>query len=380
MNVVVFDLKKRFIISLVLLTLSLSLFVVVTWGWFTQLFYEDETYTIGFVDIDVDPYFWVCDGEPEVCSRVEATLVSISITPLIEKPGIYLIVIDNNGSDYFFENFRLDLIVKSSVDTYFRIRIYEQLTLQYLNYENTYTELSILNNEYMPFDYDLTNWHDQRDLDNFLYYKLPVKRTSALNPLVISLIPNYTLSPFPIYDANYSLQIAFTLEAVQAFGGPENEWGQEAPPWDFYGNLVERGNPAVTEVAAERIFGSHTSIHQHLNELYYIGADGSLYDQTDTAEYVYNSGTDTFSKSGINYELDVSGNLVLVSSPTTIIIGADYIFASLALRNTYQGTLFYTNGDGSLVNLSDVVIYTKNTVTNIFTDGISEFIMDIITE
>jgi len=228
----VFNLKKRFIISLVLLTLSLSLFVLASWGWFTQLFYEDNNYIVGHVDVDIDPYFSVYNEITEEYDRVEATLVQIQASPLIEKPGVYFINIVNNNSQYFLENFRLDIVVKSSVNTYFRIKIYEQLTLTYLNYQGTYTELSILNNEYMPFDYDYTNWFDNRDYDDYLYYKMPVKRTSALEPLVISLIPEYTLGSFPIYDAGYSLQIAFALEAVQSFGGPENEWGLTLNPWD----------------------------------------------------------------------------------------------------------------------------------------------------
>ena len=228
----VFNLKKRFIISLVLLTLSLSLFVLASWGWFTQLFYEDETYLVGHVEVDIDPYFSVYNDITFEYDRVEATLVQIQVSPLIEKPGVYLINIVNNGSDYFFENFRFDIIVKSSVNTYFRIKIYEQLTLTYLNYQGTYTELSILNNDHMPFDYDLTNWYDHRDIDDYMYYKMPVKRTSALEPHIISLIPDYTLSSFPIYDAGYSLQIAFSLEAVQSYGGPENEWGLSVNPWD----------------------------------------------------------------------------------------------------------------------------------------------------
>jgi len=232
MRVVVFDLKKRILISLVLLTFSMSLFVLATWSWFTQLIEAEETYTVGHVEVEIDPYFLVYNDVTFQYDRVEATLVQISTTPLIEKPGVYFINIVNNGSQFFFENFRLDVIIKSSVDTYFRIKIYEQLTLTYLNYQGTYTELSILNNEYMPFDYDLTNWFDHRNFDDFLYYKEPVKRTSALEPLVISLIPDYTLSSFPIYDAGYSLQIAFALEAVQSYGGPENEWGLALNPWD----------------------------------------------------------------------------------------------------------------------------------------------------
>lgn len=226
------SLQKRFIISLVLLTLSLSLFVLASWAWFTKAFIDEQDYTFGHVEVEIDPYFLVYNDVTEVYDRFEANLVQISTSPLIEKPGVYSVNIVNNNSNYFFENFRLDIIVKSSVNTYFRIKIYEQLTLVYLNYQGTYTELSILNNEYMPFDYDFTNWYDHRDYDDYLYYKVPVKRVSLEEPHVISLIPDYTLESFPIYDAGYSLQLAFSLEAVQAYGGPENEWGLSVNPWD----------------------------------------------------------------------------------------------------------------------------------------------------
>lgn len=226
------DLKKRLVISFVILAFSMSLFVVATWAWFTQLIEDDQTYTVGYVSVDVDPYFEVWNAGTETYDRIEATFVTLPENPAIAKTGVYLIVLDTRSSYYFFENFRLRFVVNSSVDTYFRVKIYEQLTLTYENYQGGYTELTILNNSYMPFDYDLTNWIDQRQYDDYMYYSVPVKRVDLNTPTYIDLIDDYTLDDFPIYDLNYSLQITFQLEAVQAYGGPQNEWGLSTKPWD----------------------------------------------------------------------------------------------------------------------------------------------------
>jgi len=224
------DLKKRFVLSLVMLGFSLTFFVFASWSWLTQLFEENVTATVGFVEVDVYAYFW--NGT----TQIPAELVVIDyLAPGDEddvtKPGVYLIDITSNSADNFFDDFRLYIDVSSSVDTYFRVKIYEQLTLSYENYEGTITELSILNPDYMPFDYALTNWHDNRIIDNYMYYKLPIKRVNETTPLEIGMITQYSLAPFSIYSPGYSLQIAFSIEAVQADGGPENVWSLPTPPW-----------------------------------------------------------------------------------------------------------------------------------------------------
>jgi hypothetical protein len=217
------DLKKRFLFSLVLLVLSMTLFVFSTVSWLLQLYEEQIQAEVGFVQVDIDAYFW--DG----ATRIEAEEVEIATG--VYKPGVYLIDITSNSAENFFENFRLYIHVHSSVDTYFRVKIYEQLTLTYVNYEGIVTELSILSDDYMPFDYSETNWYDNRSIDNYIYYELPVRRVNETTANQIGLITGYSLASFSVYSPGYSLQIAFSIEAVQSEGGPEHVWSLATPPW-----------------------------------------------------------------------------------------------------------------------------------------------------
>jgi len=218
--------KKRFIVGLAMLIFSLSLFAFTTYAWFTYLTTDTFFGTVGFVDVEPDVYFY--DAEA-VGNRVPATEVEIASG--VYKPGVYFVNIVSNGDDYFFENFRLSIDVLSNVDTYVRIRIYEQVTLTYVNYLGVVTELTVLNEEYMPFDYETTNWYDNRDIDGYIYYKLPVQRVDGSTPTPLDLIADYTLAGFSTFSPGYSLQIAFSLEAVQATDGPENNWDLATPPW-----------------------------------------------------------------------------------------------------------------------------------------------------
>lgn len=162
----------------------------------------------------------------------ETAGATIDIEQIITKPGTYYINIVSSGSPFFFEDFRIYVDVYSNVPTYMRVKIYEQLTLIYTDYQGQVTELSVLFDGYMPFNYDTTNWYDNRINDNYLYYMSEVERINETTPLEIALIPSYfTGQEFGVYSPGYSLQIAFSIEAVQSDGGPENVWELTTPPW-----------------------------------------------------------------------------------------------------------------------------------------------------
>jgi len=223
-------LKRKFIFSLMLLMVSLGLFVFSSYAWFTGKFERWINAEVGFVDVDIIPYF-----EDDVLGLVPADDIieaKVEIETGVYKPGVYEINIVSGISPNYFEDFRLKVEVSSNVDTYLRIKIYEQLTLTYINYDNSVTELSVLIDGFMPFNYELDDWHDNREIDNYLYYKYPVQRDGVDDPLELWLIDSYfTGENFANYSPGYSLQIAFQIEAVQAFQGPENVWELTETPW-----------------------------------------------------------------------------------------------------------------------------------------------------
>ena len=226
-------LQNRFVGALVLLVFSSLLFIGSTVAWLTQLLSEDVTVEIGQVVVDIDVFFY--DDGTSVRTEAQEVVIDDMGTPEttddVTKPGVYLVNITENTSTHFFDDFRVHIEIYSSVNTYFRVRIIEQLTLTYVNYLGVVTELSVINNEYMPFNYTTTNWYDNRSIDGYMYYQLPVQRVSESVPLQLDLIGSAPVGGFSTYSPGYSLQIAFSIEAVQASGGPENVWELSTPPW-----------------------------------------------------------------------------------------------------------------------------------------------------
>ncbi len=208
-----------------MLIFSLSILALSTYAWFTYLKTDSFTGEIGFVEVNIDAYF--DDG---LGGKISADEVEVATG--VPKPGIFFINIVSNANESYFEDFRLNVEVYSNVDTYIRVKIYEQLTLTYTNFEGVVTELSILHEEYMPFNYNTIDWYDNRSVDNYIYLIVPAQRTDSATPDVYTLITDYFAGQsFSNYPPGYSLQIGFSIEAVQASHGAENVWGLPTPPW-----------------------------------------------------------------------------------------------------------------------------------------------------
>lgn len=225
------SLKRKMLFSLALLVFSLLLFVFSSYAWFTGKFEDLVNVEVGFVQVDMNVYF--DDG----VTTYPAT--EVEIAEGVYKPGIYEVDIASPASFNYFENLRVYIEVSSNVDTYFRIKIYEQLTLTYLNLDDSITELSTLIDGYMPFDYQLTDleenliWYDNRIFDDYFYYMDPVIRNSESEPMEIGLITSFSSGSFGTYPIGYSLQIGFSVEAVQALDGPEQVWSLLETPWEI---------------------------------------------------------------------------------------------------------------------------------------------------
>lgn len=236
----VFNLKKRFIISLVLLTLSLSLFVLASWGWFTQLFEEDQSYTVGNVDVEIIPYFVDENNNPILDEFNEYILPPyFEMTTGVLKPGVYGINIVDAQEPYYFQDLRVLVRVKSSVLTYVRVKIYEQLTWRYYNSSNILTEVAVIDEDGMPYMINSTDWFDDRyyvtgqpvrELSYYIYTKTPVIRDGVDLPNEIDFILGST-ELYQDYIPGYYFQISFQVEAVQSSMGPQNVWGLAKPPW-----------------------------------------------------------------------------------------------------------------------------------------------------
>ena len=207
--------KTKELIKPLIIVLTSALFFVVSVVSAFLLFEkeEDNSLEIGFVRVKAEVYF---DG-----------VLFSETTP--NELGVVEINISDVSADNYFNNFSVKIVVESNVDTYFRVAVYEQFTLSYDVGDETIV-IAVTQDDFAPFDYN-DMFFDNRLADNYFYYMEKVKRNSVGIPLELEFINEYQ-DIYPIYDARYSINIGFVIDAVQALNGPFKNWGMENPPWD----------------------------------------------------------------------------------------------------------------------------------------------------
>lgn len=191
-------------------------------------------YEIGEVDVEIKIYFEKMNEDGELVEYTEGIdyIVEVDENNSFTKGGVAKIDLSHVNEIQFIKNFRVDILVNSSVDTYFRVAPYEQLTITYTVAGIT-REVATTQKRFMDFNYDPNNMFDENRLvDGFYYYKDKVVRVDKDEPYVIPFIGVFKdNADFDLYDDKYSLQIGFIVEAVQALNGPQKIWGMEVPTW-----------------------------------------------------------------------------------------------------------------------------------------------------
>ncbi|MCV2231980.1 hypothetical protein [Paracholeplasma manati] len=226
----------KMIITFVLLA---SLAVVSIAGWLTNTNTSNPVVTVGEVSVQIEAYFEYYD-EFDVL-QTKTTDIEYEYTVdgqgTFTKFGIYRVNLSNPDDPQFIKNLRVNIDVLSNVESYMRIGVYEQLTLSYISGGKSY-EVAITQPTKMPFNYMDTNdmvnpyFYDNRDNDGFFYYTNTVKRNPDTTPQEITFVADFGSTPFNLYDASYSLQLGFIIEAVQSIEGPVINWGLPNRPWD----------------------------------------------------------------------------------------------------------------------------------------------------
>ncbi|MDD4166460.1 MAG: hypothetical protein PHN29_05515 [Endomicrobiaceae bacterium] len=224
--------KKYFLILiglLLILTLAIAEIMI---AYLTDSQDSDNIITVGDIDVEIVVYFSRYEnGEPKIYKDnldYVAQVGSDSFT----KFGVCRVSVTDPTDVQFIENFRVNVIIKSSVDTYFRVAPFEQLTITY-EVKGKIREVAATEKGYMKFNYDPNNiFYDNRIADGFLYCRNKVKRNDEENPLVLNLVGEYFEGEsFALFPEQYSLQIGFIIEAVQSKNGAQMCWGLEEPPW-----------------------------------------------------------------------------------------------------------------------------------------------------
>ncbi|MCK9536714.1 MAG: hypothetical protein M0R05_03925 [Bacilli bacterium] len=172
----------------------------------TNLYYEKDNVIYPGAEVVVDPEF------------------------NIKKKGIYHINVVDSQTVEFIENVRISIAVSSDVDTYIRLKLFDQMILTTINHLGDRTEIPIIADR-MVLNYCLDDWY-YNEADDYYYYKQKVMRQSEDVPTVIAFIAEY----FPgvhyhTRPLGYSVQVGIRTEAVQALQGPQKNWGMYNPPW-----------------------------------------------------------------------------------------------------------------------------------------------------
>ena len=240
---------KKFLLVSLLFSMLLTIFLL---GFHVAAFLSDldlisEDVTVGQVNVIGRAYY---EKNEELTELGYVYLGKDGNNQDDYKNGIYDINISDNSADNFIENVRMYFNVYSKQNTYLRVKIYEQLTLTLTSFDPNNpevpikTELAINMDAPTEFNYifndnlqnqddsEYNNWYDNRLIDGYIYYKIPVMRNPDNSPKRIGLIKDYFdgLS-YITQPLGYSLQLGITVEAVQGFGGPIENWGLETPPW-----------------------------------------------------------------------------------------------------------------------------------------------------
>ena len=180
--------------------------------------YVNNNYIIGDVVVGIEAYY--TDG-------INSEPIDIKGS---ETAGVVELNISNPEQLKHFNNFRVNIKVYSSVDTYFRVAVYEQFTLTYLTGDKT-AVVSVVKEDFSSFNYN-DDFFDNRQYDGFFYYKNKVKRVDDSTPRVIEFIGELPVLDYhPIYESKYTLRIGFLIDAVQNIQGPQINWGLVVPPW-----------------------------------------------------------------------------------------------------------------------------------------------------
>lgn len=178
------------------------------------------------------------------------------------KSGVYYINVSDVDADNYISNLRINIIVRSTVDTYVRVALIDSLTLATLDYQGNRGEVAIVDqpinyatsrawlvngvlyNSILEAEIELGgitsndevevvhHWYKNILNDGYYYYPMKIERSTFDAPLVIPFIEEYDGDSFKVKSLGYQLQLAILVEGIQAaHNAPVYNWKLNTPPW-----------------------------------------------------------------------------------------------------------------------------------------------------
>lgn len=211
------------LIGLILLTVSAVTFV---YAFLIQEIFGDEDRTFGHVLV-LNPVYYQDTTDPEYVGTIDT----------FTKTGIYKLNISSTSSPYHINKFRIDFDIQSNINTYFRVRIIDTLTIVYTKADDTKVEISIPSTSQISFNIATNHWYYDQTSDWYYYKSVVVGPDMTAEP-VVPVIINFIEAPltsdliYPLYSNDFFIQLAIQVEAVQAVRGPKENWYLTSRPWD----------------------------------------------------------------------------------------------------------------------------------------------------
>lgn len=222
---------KKIKITIISSIIFVSLLLVGTFVY--AFFFLDETHlterTFGEVDVVGDIYFMKDNNR---FSANRSSFYNEEYT----KTAVYEIVLSDLQDERHLNNLRVDFLVNSSINTYFRVKLYDSIVLINANGDRETTLANTgIKYRFKDYDPDVEYVDDDGDSEfwfldkrtNWFYFKNEV---NGLNEEVrIPFIIDTTSYEGP--TQNRKLELVLKIEAVQAYRGPFENWGLIEKPW-----------------------------------------------------------------------------------------------------------------------------------------------------
>lgn len=212
--------KNGLIISLILL-----ITIAVTAVPFVYAYFYQETEVP-----DTDRTF----GEVKVSSTIFFQNGTAPISPINVptrnghfKQGIYYVDISDIADPYYINKLRVNFQVESTIETYFRVKIVDTLTIVYDKANGDKVEISVPSEttENINYSIDDTLWYYDETTDWYYY----MDTVTIMDGSIIFIGPGLQ---YPVHRDEYQIQFSIIIEAVQAIGGPLKNWNEPVKPWN----------------------------------------------------------------------------------------------------------------------------------------------------
>ncbi|MDY0276552.1 MAG: hypothetical protein RBQ97_00555, partial [Acholeplasma sp.] len=189
--------KKNIKVVSLLLMVVMFLSTTLTFSYLFSSEIVDDERIIGTVGVASDIYFVQEDG-----SKLR-DLEEVEMKNPVTKGKVYRVNVSSTNDQHHIDRLRIDFLVNSNVETYFRVRFIDSLTLTYTNSKKETIEQSVPNDG-ISYVFG-SDWYYDANSD-WYYFKSKVTKTthSVINFIMEGL-------EYPLKPVQYQIQLGLNV-------------------------------------------------------------------------------------------------------------------------------------------------------------------------